>query len=141
MRMATNNVLVADDDFSVRELIGAVLRLKGYEVYEASDGESALAMLEEHAIDIVILDILMPRKEGLETLIEVKQRFPKLKTIVMSASGARKGHDFLGTAAKFGADAILQKPFSPDELLALVASDTREGDVSLAHALSPRARG
>ena len=82
----------------------------------------ALASFASDPVDIVLIDILMPRKEGLETIIELKQRFPNLVVFAMSASGARKGHNFLSIAAKFGADGILQKPFSPDELLALIAS-------------------
>ena len=65
---------------------------------------------------------VVPRAPRLETIIELKQGFPNLVVFAMSASGARKGHDFLSIAAKFGADGILQKPFSPDELLALIAS-------------------
>jgi DNA-binding response OmpR family regulator len=120
---ATNSkILVVDDDATVRELVKALLCQNGYDVREAPDGEIALASLADDPVDIVLIDILMPRKEGLETIIELKQGFPNLVVFAMSASGARKGHDFLSIAAKFGADGILQKPFSPDELLALIAS-------------------
>lgn len=115
-------VLVVDDDSAVRELVRALLEQNNYEVREAADGEAALAALKADTFDIILLDILMPRKEGLETIIELKQRFPALTVYAMSASGARKGHDFLSLAAKFGAHGILQKPFSPDELFALLAS-------------------
>ena len=114
-------VLVVDDDATVRELLKALLKQNGYEVQVAPDGEAALAQLEESSFDIVLLDILMPRKEGLETIIDMKQRFPKTFIYAMSASGARKGHDFLSIAAKFGADGVLQKPFAPQDLLALLA--------------------
>jgi DNA-binding response OmpR family regulator len=115
-------VLVVDDDDAVRELIKALLEQSGYEVRDAADGEIALTLLKAEPADIVLLDILMPRKEGLETLIELKQHFPKMTVFAMSASGARKGHDFLTIASKFGADGVLQKPFSPDELFALINS-------------------
>src|ERR1700679_914384 len=119
-------VLVVDDDDAVRELIKALLEQSGYDVRDAVDGEAALAALKADPADIVLLDILMPRKEGLETLIELKKRLPNLTDFTMSASGARKGHDFLSIAAKFGADGVLQKPFSPDELLALLNSRTKQ---------------
>src|SRR5579863_1701086 len=120
---ATNaKVLVVDDDATVRELVKALLSQNGYDVREAADGEAALGSLVRDPVEIVLIDILMPRKEGLETIIELKQRFPNLVVLAMSASGTRKGHDFLSIAAKFGADGILQKPFSPDELLGLMGS-------------------
>ncbi len=115
-------ILVVDDDAAVRELAHAILAQNGYSVREAADGEMALESMESEPADIVLIDILMPRKEGLETIIDLKQRFPSLILFAMSASGARKGHNFLSIAKKFGADGILQKPFTPDELLALVAS-------------------
>ena len=122
MSAKASKVLVVDDDVSVRELVRALLSQGGYDVREAADGELALSSLANEHFDIVLVDILMPRKEGLETIIELKQRFPGMIVFAMSASGQRKGHDFLSIAKKFGADGILQKPFSPDELLALVNS-------------------
>jgi CheY-like chemotaxis protein len=119
---ASATVLVVDDDCFVRETARIILENNGYAVREAPEGETALALLAASRADIVLLDILMPRKEGLETLIELKQRFPDVTVYAMSASGARKGHDFLSIAAKFGAHGILQKPFTPDELLGLVRS-------------------
>lgn len=119
---AIATVLVIDDDCFVRETARTILESNGYAVREAGDGEAGLSSLAANRTDIVLLDILMPRKEGLETLIELKQRFPDVTVFAMSASGARKGHDFLAIAAKFGAHGLLPKPFSPDELLALVRS-------------------
>jgi DNA-binding response OmpR family regulator len=115
-------VLVVDDDRAVREFVKALLEQNGYVVRHAVDGEAALALLAIQPVDIVLLDILMPRKEGLETLLELKRQLPKVVVIAMSASGMRKGNDFLTIASKFGADSILQKPFSPDDLLARLRS-------------------
>lgn len=122
MSVKAPNILVVDDDLTVRELVKALLTQNGYDVHVAVDGEAALAALTERPADIVLLDILMPKKEGLETIIELKQRFPNLVVYAMSASGTRKGYDFLTIAKKFGADGILQKPFTPDDLLALIGS-------------------
>lgn len=120
MLTKASKVLVVDDDSAVRELVRALLEQNGFEVREAPDGEGVISLLEKDPVDAVLLDILMPHKEGLETLIELKQHFPQLAVFAMSASGSRKGHDFLKIASKFGADGILPKPFSPDELLALL---------------------
>jgi CheY-like chemotaxis protein len=115
-------VLVVDDDCVVRDIAKSVLEQNGYAVWEAADGEAAMASLAARPVDVVLIDILMPRKEGLETIIELKRRYPKIIVFAMSASGTRKGHDFLKIAAKFGADGTLRKPFSPDQLLALMGS-------------------
>jgi CheY-like chemotaxis protein len=122
MPAAIATVLVVDDDSLVREAARIILENNGYSVREAPEGEAALASLAASRADIVLLDILMPRKEGLETLIELKQHYPDVTVYAMSASGARKGHDFLSIAAKFGAHGILPKPFTPEELLSLVRS-------------------
>jgi CheY-like chemotaxis protein len=118
--MSRTTVLVVDDDGVVRDVASALLQKNGYEVHTAADGAEAVAWLAQNHADVILLDILMPRKEGLETLIELKRDHPDLIVLAMSASGARKGHDFLTVAAKFGADGILPKPFAPEQLLRLV---------------------
>jgi CheY-like chemotaxis protein len=125
MPSATAKVLVVDDDHVVRDVVRAMLEKRGIAVSTAADGEAALTSLEAQTVDVVLIDILMPRKEGLETIIELKRRYPEIVVLAMSASGARKGHDFLTIAAKFGADGILHKPFTPDQLFSLLASHAR----------------
>lgn len=120
--MTAATILVVDDDSVIREVIKTLLEHHGYAVHLANDGDAALTFLATQSVDIVLIDILMPKKEGLETIIELKRRFPKIPIFAMSASGARKGHDFLQIAAKFGADGIIQKPFTAEKLLALLAS-------------------
>ncbi len=110
---AIATVLVVDDDCLVRDAARIILENNGYAVSEAPEGETALASLAANRADIVLLDILMPRKEGLETLIELKRRFPDVTVYAMSASGARKGHDFLSIAAKFGAHGYCRSHFRP----------------------------
>jgi DNA-binding response OmpR family regulator len=124
MAAAIATVLVVDDDKLVRQTARMILEQNGYAVREADDGEAALRSLAASPPDIMLLDILMPKKEGLETLIEIKRLFPNVIVYAISASGRSKGHDFLSVAAKFGADGTLQKPFSPRDLLALVRSRT-----------------
>ena len=97
-----------------------MLQQAGYTVRTAGDGEVAMTSLASHPADVVLIDIMMPRKEGIETIIELKQRYPGIVVFAMSASGANRGHDFLRTAAKFGADGTLRKPFSADQLFTLL---------------------
>ncbi len=116
--MSVPRVLVADDDAMARLGYRALLETAGYPVLVAEDGEEATRLIEKGGVDILMLDILMPRKEGLETLLEVKRRFPEVPVVVMSA--ARGGFDFLALAARLGADRTLPKPFRPQELIALL---------------------
>lgn len=110
-------ILVADDDALTRAAYKSALERSGYQVFTAQDGEEALHCVAARPVDLLLLDILMPKKEGLETLIEIKKRFPALTVIVMSAGGSRSETDFLAVAAKFGADGTLRKPFTPKTLL------------------------
>jgi CheY-like chemotaxis protein len=114
-------ILVADDDALTRSAYKSALERSGYRVFTAQDGEEALQVVGQGHIDLLLLDILMPKKEGLETLIEIKRHFPALTVIAMSAGGSRSETDFLAVAAKFGADGTLRKPFTPKTLLEEIA--------------------
>jgi DNA-binding response OmpR family regulator len=114
------SIVIADDDPLARSAYRAALQRSGYTVYAAQDGEEATRLVERGGVSLLILDILMPRKEGLETLLEMKTRFPDLAIIAISAGGRRGEVDFLSLAAKFGADGVLRKPFTPKTLLALM---------------------
>jgi DNA-binding response OmpR family regulator len=115
------NVVIADDDALTRNAYKAALERAGHTVFAAQDGDEATKLVERGSVDLLVLDILMPRKEGLETLIEMKKRFPNLKIIVISSGGSRSETDFLAIATKFGADAVLRKPFTPRQLFDTMA--------------------
>lgn len=118
----SSTVLVVDDDALVRAAAEVILKKKGWVVRTAPDGEAALAAIAAEPAAIVLLDILMPRKEGLETLIELRRTCPSVTVVAMSGSLVRQRNDFLAIAVKFGADSILRKPFTPESLLAAVES-------------------
>jgi len=104
-------VLVVDDDPAILRFMRLSLLAHGYEALMAADGEEALAIIRARNPDIVILDILLPKKEGLSVLRELRG-FSQVPVIVVSA------YDALGEKAlKVGANDFLQKPFAPDELL------------------------
>ncbi len=96
------------------------LRSAEYEVAEASDGLLGLKAAAQAPFDLVITDILMPNKEGIETMRELRRQESGLKIIAISG-GDRRGGNFLEMAKKLGADKTLSKPFRPQELLADVA--------------------
>jgi DNA-binding response OmpR family regulator len=106
--------LIVDDDDSVRSLLRMTLPEDEYEIDEATDGEQALARLDERVPELVLLDWKMPGRHGSLVLDELKRRHPKLPVIVLTAEIAEH-HRSLAEALKV--DVFLTKPFSPLELL------------------------
>jgi len=113
--------LVIDDDDFVRATIAAILETAGYDVIEASDGQQGLQQFLRNAVDLVITDILMPSKEGIETIVDIRQRDREVRIIAVSGGGNIGSGSVLHAAQRLGADAVLSKPFTKDELLAKVA--------------------
>jgi CheY-like chemotaxis protein len=128
--MSSGTILIVDDDELVQSSLKAQCQRRALDVLIANDGNEAIRLLERHACDVALLDVLMPDKEGIETLIEIKQRFPKLRVIVMSGGGTRGKYDFLAVARKFGADAVLKKPIRPEELFKAIEARGAGGPVT-----------
>ena len=114
------NILVADDDPSIRHLYKLILEREGHKVYLANDGVEALVQAKKHHIDVLITDIIMPRKEGIETIVEVREINPEIKIIAISGGGRRGNQDFLKMAEMVGANYSLAKPFEPHDLLKIL---------------------
>lgn len=114
-------ILVIDDDAQFRHMLCLMLQQAGYEVLPAADGEEGIRVFRRELIDLVITDIFMPEKEGLETIRELRKEFPDVKIIAISG-GSRKVEEFstLPYAKKFGAVETLAKPFRRDDLLGLI---------------------
>src|SRR4051812_7388826 len=113
-------ILVIEDDSAVRELILHTLSKAGYSVIAAENGDEGLNLFRSKNPDLVITDIVMPRKEGLQTIIELKQQSPNVKVIAMSAGGRYSNTDYLKLARKFGANSTITKPFMREEFLNVV---------------------
>ena len=115
------NILVVDDDKEIVNAIEIYLSQEGYHIIKAYDGEEALEKLKEHKIHLIILDIMMPNKDGLETLQEIR----KDKTIpVIMLSAKSEDYDKIA-GLNTGADDYVTKPFNPLELIARVKSNIR----------------
>ncbi len=111
-------VLVIDDDSSMRSLIRLFLEQSGHDVAEAQDGDEGIKLQKAQPADLVITDLLMPEKEGFETIQELKEDFPDIKIIAISGGGQfLDKDDFLRIANQLGADSVLSKPFEKEELL------------------------
>jgi|TARA_Y100000031_G_scaffold86706_1_gene95382 CheY-like chemotaxis protein len=113
-------VLVVDDEEPARFTIRNILEAAGHEVDEAENGNEAISSQTANPFDLIIIDLIMPEKGGVETIIELKRDYPDLKIIAISGGGRTKKLNFLKQAYKLGADKPLAKPFSEDELLECV---------------------
>jgi CheY-like chemotaxis protein len=113
-------ILVIDDAPKMRQTICRILVRAGHSVVEAEDGEVGLRCVDENQPTLVITDIIMPNKEGIETIRDIRRRRPDIKIIAISGSGAPRQALYLDAATALGADAALGKPFRAHELLALV---------------------
>lgn len=110
-------ILIIDDDANMRRTIGRILETVGYEVLEAANGRIGLDLLRAHEPRLVITDLLMPAKDGLETIREIRQSGLAVKIMATSGGWRTAQLDFLGVAAEFGADCVLPKPFRSKDLL------------------------
>jgi len=103
----TVKVLVVDDDEHFRILARAMLEPAGFEVIESEDVQQCMSQLRYHAVDAVILDMVMPGQDGIEALRELKKVFPEIR--VVTVSGAEEADLYLSVSALLGADASLDK--------------------------------
>lgn len=111
-------ILVIDDDPSVRKFITTTLKKENYAVTEAENGaEGLLKLQQERDISIIITDLIMPEKEGIETIMEVRRINPAVKILAISGGGKAGPENFLLLADAVGANATLKKPFGGQELL------------------------
>ncbi len=113
-------ILVIDDEAPMRTMLQQVLERNGHEVAVATQGAEGLTLFRENPTDLVIIDIFMPGKEGIETIVELRQQSPQTKIIAISGGGHAGTLDFLATAKHLGAHQTLAKPFERQELLAAV---------------------
>lgn len=114
-------ILLVEDEFVVRNGLKNALEKRDYLVIDVSNGNEALAVLDTILPAVIITDILMPEKDGIELLFELIRRKSKVPIIAMSGGGRISPADHLENALKMGASAVLIKPFSLDELFAKIA--------------------
>jgi len=114
-------LLVIDDDEDARHVLGESLRKAGYETVVAAGGAEGVQLFQSGGVDLVIIDIWMPEKDGLETLMEIRRIDRGSKIIAISGGGRLGLTSPLSWASQMGAKSILTKPFSHEELLAVVS--------------------
>lgn len=113
-------ILIIDDEDLVRGLLKTILERKGYDVAAAADGEAGQKLLSEQEFDLLITDLIMPGREGLELIQEISRDFPNLPIIAISGGGRMGATSSLHMARLFGASRTLAKPLRAEELLEAV---------------------
>ncbi len=113
-------ILVIDDEVQSREMRRELLEHDGHQVETAGDGSEGIELYRRNPADLVITDIIMPKKEGVETILDLRQEFPDVKIIAMSGGGTVGPETYLKIATGFGAARVFAKPFKTGELLAAV---------------------
>lgn len=113
-------ILVIDDEYLVRYTLARILRGNGYEVATAADGERGIGAFRSFFPDLVITDIIMPRREGIETIRDMRKERPDTKIIAISGDLGSGDYDVLAIARQLGADDTLRKPFDAATLLSAV---------------------
>ena len=118
--MVKQRILVADDDPGIRRTLQIGLTQAGYEVIEARDGAEAMRLWRDQGADLVISDIYMPDKDGLEVIRELRAESPTTPVITMTDGGRSKNLDPLRHSETFGASRTIAKPFTLEAMLAIL---------------------
>ena len=113
-------ILIIDDDIKFLKMFRQMLERAGHEVLIALNGRIGVELFRKNRTDLIITDIFMPEKEGVEIVRELKKEFPMVKIIVMSGGGKRLEFGYLEAAEMLGADRSFNKPFERQEMLAAI---------------------
>jgi len=116
-------VLIIDDEAPIRSMLKEMLEQDGHKIVEALNGEDALKLYTSSTFDLIITDLVMPKKSGIDLIMEIKYKFPDSRIIAISGGGGMTGRfDYLPIAELIGANAILSKPFAMQDLKDKVSS-------------------
>ena len=114
-------ILLIDDEDQVRATLKEIMEKQGYEVAEAADGYEGMRLYREKPADLVITDMIMPKKEGMETIMDLKTEFPETKIIAISGGGWVRPEPYLEVAKGIGAIRVFTKPFDIEAFLAAIS--------------------
>ena len=119
-------ILIIDDEPQIRSMLRLMLERVGYEVAEAPDGIEGIRRYRENPADLIITDLIMPNKDGIGMIIDLKKEFPRVKIIAMSGGGVNRPEGYLDGAKKLGAACTLTKPIDRDEMLKAVKETLKD---------------
>ncbi len=118
-------ILVVDDDIQMKGMLTEALEIAGYTVEGASNGTEALEMLKEKKFDLAIIDVVMPEKEGIGTMRELRRDYPDLKFFAISGGGRIGPVEYLEVAESLGARRTFVKPFERKEMIKAVNEELK----------------
>lgn len=118
--MTKRKILVIDDEADICEMTKLLLERAGHEVACTTDSRLAMRLMDEQPFEAVITDMLMPDKDGLEVMADVRRNHPEVRIIASSGGGRVSSNSYLHIAQKSGAHALLAKPFTYPELVACI---------------------
>ena len=113
-------IIVIDDEPYILLMLKKMLEKEGFEVEMATNGIEGSELYEKEPADLIITDIVMPEKEGLETIMDLRIKNPELKIIAISGGGRVDSREYLKSTQLLGADRTFQKPFKKDEIIKAV---------------------
>ena len=113
-------ILVIDDEDFVRERIRSTLEENGHNISEAEEGEQGMKLIKEKKFDIILLDVNMPKKGGIQTLMEISKSYSNLKIVIISGKVPHDSDAFFKLIKQYGASDIVFKPFTKDQLIEVV---------------------
>jgi len=113
-------ILIIDDEAMIRDLLIKILEREGYKTMNASNGKEGIKLYRQNQVDLVITDLIMPEKEGIETIMELRRDFRDVKVIAMSGGGKIDPETYLQIAKTIGAIETIAKPFDRKEVLKTV---------------------
>jgi DNA-binding NtrC family response regulator len=114
-------IMVVDDDAAIRRSLHALLSRAGYQVLQAADGLEAIRLWRNGGADLVITDLHMPNKDGIQTILELLTHTPGTPIIAMSGGGQTKRLDLLGNVTLLGSILTIEKPFTLTEMMSVVS--------------------
>ena len=115
--MKSCSILVVDDEPELRDVVSQVLTGAGHRVTCAADGRDAIARLATETFDLVLTDVIMPEKDGMQVITEARRKHPGTRIVAMSGGGHIPREQYLKIATGLGAHAVLEKPFNNRELV------------------------
>ena len=114
-------ILVVDDDPTMRALLRKRLESVGHEIDEAEDGVEGVRAIRRGGVDLLVTDVLMPEKGGIEALMEIREEYPDLKVLIVTGHSPTESEAFQNVARQFGAARVFTKPLDFDAFLAAVS--------------------
>lgn len=128
MEPSPKRVLVVDDNADARNSIAMLLEMEGFAVYVAANGREAIALLQRVPVDVVLTDIFMPEKDGIETIQEIRQRNPSVQIAIISGSQKARLETLKVVARELGVSTFLLKPVDPRVLIETVKELARAAE-------------